>query len=220
MSDDLSKLKAARAQLATEREALISAAIESGAAVLASVVITSHVPEPDRAAAFEEAKARKLAELRAAGEKRQVFFSGLLMDTGVPRAPGRAIGADDKSLSESKCPKCGRSNMGGFHRCEPPLATGPKLPPPRSVPDMAEAKRIMATIAPRDERDCGIVFFGSYKVEDRQVHVADQDGRSLGSLPVGPDDDVEAVARRLLREKTVASSDFFGRLDYRKKSLV
>src|SRR5262249_32017207 len=93
--------------------------------------------------------------------------------------------------------------------------------PARVVPDMTEAKKITATIAPiRDERDFGTVIFGSYKVEGGQVHVADQDGRALGSLPVGPDDDVEAVARRLLREKTAANSDFFGRINYRKRSLV
>ena len=206
MSDDLSKLKAAREQLKTERETIIATAVESGAAALASVVVSSHVPERDRAAAFEEAKARKLAELRQAGEKREVFFSRTIITTGVPR--GEPISTAKVEADPFLKPRYSKPDAAPAR-------------PVAAVPDMTEAKKITATIAPiRDERDFGTVIFGSYKVEGGQVHVADQDGRSLGSLPVGPDDDVEAVARRLLREKTAANSDFFGRINYRKRSLV
>ena len=163
---------------------------------------------------------RKVAELRKAGERREIVFGirgengemsrnseGAIVTsicTGVPRADGgiSTIKAEDPPKPRYEKPE--------------PLPVRPA----RVMPDMTEAKKIMATIAPRDERDCGVVFFGSYKVEGGQVHVADQDGRSLGSLPVGPDDDVEAVARRLLREKTAVNSDFFGRINYRKTSLV
>src|SRR5262245_4363870 len=114
MSDDLSKLKAARTQLKTERETIIAAAVESGAAALASVVVSSHVPECDRAAAFEEAKARKLAELRQAGEKREVFFSRTVIHTGVPRGEPIStaksiptLSATPLVLSRSPC-RCGR----------------------------------------------------------------------------------------------------------------
>jgi len=205
MSDDLSKLKAARTQLKTERETIIAAAVESGAAALASVVVSSHVPERDRAAAFEEAKARKLAELRQAGEKREVFFSRTIITTGVPR--GEPISTAKVEADPFLKPRYSKPDAAPAR-------------PVAAVPDMTEAKKITATIAPRDERDCGIMFFGSYKVEGGHVHVADQDGRSLGSLPVGPDYDVEVVARRVLREKTAANSDFFGRINYRKTSLV
>src|SRR5262249_48333856 len=146
MSDELSKLKAAREQLKTERETIIAAAIESGAAALASVVVSSHVPERDRAAAFEEAKARKLAELRQAGEKREVFFSRTVIHTGVPRGEPISTGkVDSDPLVTPRYPK------------PEPLPVRPA----RAAPDMTEAKRIMATVAaPRDERDCGIVVYG------------------------------------------------------------
>jgi len=205
MSDDLSKLKAARAQLKTERETIIAAAVESGAAALASVVVSSHVPECDRAAAFEEAKARKLAELRQAGEKREVFFSRTIITTGVPRGePISTAKVEADPLVTPRYPK------------PDPLPVRPA----RVAPDMTEAKKITATISPRDERDLGVVFYGQYRVEGGQLHVADDKGQHLTSAPVGPDDNVEVVARRLLREKMTSVSDFFGRIDYRKKSIV
>src|SRR5262249_9224647 len=94
--------------------------------------------------------------------------------------------------------------------------------PARAAPDMTEAKKITATIAPRggDERDFGTVIFGSYKVEGGQVHVADDKGRHLTSTPVGPDDDVEMVARRLLRQRLTGANGFDGPLSYPKRSVV
>src|SRR5262249_53933723 len=204
MSDDLSKLKAARTQLKTERETIIAVAVESGAAALASVVVSSHVPERDRAAAFEEAKARKLAELRQAGEKREVFFSRTIITTGVPR--GEPISTAKVEADPFLKPRYSKPDAAPAR-------------PVAAVPDMREAKRIMATIAPRDERDCGVAFYGSYKVEGGQVYVADQDGRSLGSMPVGPDDNVEVVARRLLRQK-LTGNGFDGPLSLPKSSIV
>jgi hypothetical protein len=51
------------------------------------------------------------------------------------------------------------------------------------------------------------------------VHVVDAEGRAVGSLPVGPSDDVELIARRLLKDKMAGnSSDFFGRIAYPKIS--
>src|SRR5262245_29936915 len=190
--------KVALERLEEERARRIAAKVEAGEAVRVPLLATATQNLDDRVAG-------KLAELQAAGERRQPIFSTLVVNTGVPRGePISAAKVEADPLVRTR-----------YEKPEP-------LPvrPARAVPDMTQAKTIMATIAPRDERDCGIVFFGSYKVEGGQVHVSDQDGRSLGSLPVGPDDDVEVVARRLLREKTAAKSDFFGRINYRKTFVV
>jgi len=129
--------------------------------------------------------------------------------TGVPRA-GRDDGYEPPAQPAPPYP------MQRYEPAEPKSAS----PPPRPQPDATETKRIIATIAPRDERDCGIVFEGSYKVQFGQVHVYSADGKSLGSLPVGPDDDVESVARKLLRDKLGGNfSDFYGTIRYPKLSI-
>ena len=132
--------------------------------------------------------------------------------TGVPRA-----GRDDGYQPPEQ-----PAAFAAFDRCEPPAESQPKSPPPRSAaqPDVTEAKPIIATIPPRDERDLGVMFEGSYKVQFGQVYVYSADGKSLGSLPVGPDDNVELVARRLLREKLGGgAADFYGRIPYPKLSI-
>jgi len=171
-------------------------------------------------------KAHKLAELRSAGERREVIFNTLVFSTGVPRAGRDDDAATDNVPAAPRATKNDTSRAPFPNRYEPLAESLPKSPPQQSaapaqpvarVPDMTEARPIKATIPPKDERDQGIVFFGSYTITGGQVHVADQDGRPLGSLPVGPNDDVELIARRLLKEKMAGnSSDFFGRINYPK----
>src|SRR5215470_9393329 len=90
---DPDKLKAAVKQLRAEREQLIEASIESGTVVRVAVFTT-------RGGNIEEAKQQKLAELKAAGEKRQVIFDEVTIFSGVPRDPGffkraQIVKADD-----------------------------------------------------------------------------------------------------------------------------
>src|SRR5262245_57347317 len=79
---DPNNLRAARDQLNAEREQIIEAAVASGAAIRVTVAIVAN-----RGSSLEEAKEQKLAELRMAGEKREVFFDELVIDTGVQRDP-------------------------------------------------------------------------------------------------------------------------------------
>src|SRR5262245_17182962 len=191
--------KVALERLEEERARRIAAKVEAGEAVRVPLLATATQNLDDRVAG-------KLAELRAAGERRQPIFSTLVVNTGVPRGEPISTGkADSDPLVKSR-----------YEKPEP-------LPvrPARVVPDMTEAKKITATIAPtRDERDFGTVIFGTYKVEGGQVHVADDKGRHLTSVPVGPDDDVEMVARRLLRQKLTGANGFDGPLSLPKRSIV
>jgi hypothetical protein len=77
---DPQKLRAARDQLKAEREQIIASAVESGAAVLVPVAVTTN-----SSITLKEAKERKLAELRQQREKRESFFDEIVIDTGVPR---------------------------------------------------------------------------------------------------------------------------------------
>src|SRR5262245_34764075 len=209
--DDPAKIAEALERLEQERERRIAAKVEAGQAI----VVKLCAPATQDIAAR---KAHKLAELRSAGERREVIFNTLVFNTGVPRAGRDDDAATDNVPAAPKATKSDTSRAPFPNRYEHLAESLPKSPPPRPaarVPDMTEARPIKATIPPKDERDQGIVFFGSYTITGGQVHVADQDGRSLGSLPVGPNDDVELIARRLLKEKMAGnSSDFFGRINY------
>ena len=195
MFDDPAKIAEALAQLEQERERRINEKIDAGKAIRVPLLATTTT---------QDLEARKELKRRELNTDREIIFDTMVVNTGVPRA-----GPGEQSIR---------------HMMEkaPAAQPGPEPPPQpvARVPDIPEPKRIMATIAPRDERDCGIVFEGSYTVASGMVHVADQDGRPLGSLPVAAGDNVELVACRLLRDKLGgAASDFYGRINYPKMAI-
>jgi hypothetical protein len=141
-----------------------------------------------------------------------LIFDTFVVNTGVPRA------ARDDRPAAPKADTAARPFPDRYPPAEPTKSPPPQPAVPR-VPDMTEARPIKATIAPRDERDQGMVFYGSFTITGGMVHVVDAEGRPLGSLPVGPSDDVELIVRRLLKDKMAGnSSDFFGRIAYPKIS--
>src|SRR5262249_51232864 len=178
-------------RLEQERERRVAAKVEAGQAIVVPLLATATQDLKTRQAA-------KAAAMRAAGEKRELIFDTFVVNTGVPQGDGILASPAPPPFSRYEAPPPER---------EPPRPVAPK-------PDTQEAKRIMATIPPRSEADCGFMFEGGYTVSGGQVHVSDADGRPLGSLPVAPGDNVELIARRLLREKMVGNSDFFGPLPY------
>jgi hypothetical protein len=212
LPDDPAALEAALERLESERQRLIDLKVARGEAVFGDPIIIG-VPRPgDRIDEVRrDAQGREIYPRPMVGKGGKIERWSMII-TGVPRA-----GRDDHYELPPGQPRCV-----GVPDDVPPAQDQPKSPPPRSAtqPDATEAKRIVATIPPRDERDLGIVFEGSYKVQFGQVYVYDADGRSLGALPIGPDDNVELVARRLLREKLAGnSSGFYGRVAYPKLSI-
>ena len=207
MQDDPAKLSAALEQLEAERNRRIDEKVAQGKAVYGDPVVVGY------------SGAHAANEVRRDAQGREIYPRPLengeriaVVITGVPRA-----GRDDGYQPPEQ-----PATYAAFDRCEPPTESQPKSPAPRSAaqPDVTEAKRIVATISPRDERDLGVVFEGSYKIQFGQVHVYSADGKSLGALPIRPDDNAELVARRLLREKLSGGSlDFLGRINYPKLSI-
>ena len=207
MQDDPAKLSAALEQLKAERNRRIDEKVAQGKAVYGDPIVVG----------WPGAAHRLANEIRRDDQGREIYPNpkygriGVVI-TGVPRAErdGGYVPPEQPSIEPA------------IYRHGPPTENQPKSPAPRSVaqPDVTEAKRIIATIPPRDERDLGIVFEGSYKIQFGQVHVYSADGKSLGALPIRPDDNAELVARRLLREKLSGGSlDFLGRINYPKLSI-
>jgi hypothetical protein len=71
---------------------------------------------------------------------------------------------------------------------------------------------------PSETNPGGTIVEGQYAVVNGTVEVTDMDGRLLGRAPIKPDDDVEAAARKILREKRAASG-FYDRIEYPKRSI-
>jgi len=88
LTEDPAKLEAALAELEAEKQRRIDERVDKGEAVrVASPVVVVGVEQPTDAL-LERAKADKIAELRAAGEKREIYFDAepTVIITGVPRA--------------------------------------------------------------------------------------------------------------------------------------
>jgi hypothetical protein len=83
---DPEKLAAAIQELESERQRRIDDKIERGEAVRVTLPPVVLGASDSLAAAIERQKARKLAELRAAGEKREVVFAAAADDDGDPIA--------------------------------------------------------------------------------------------------------------------------------------
>jgi hypothetical protein len=86
MSDDPEKLKAALKALVAERERRIEAKVAEDKAIREPLIVVLGGSE-DVDAKVESARAARLAELRGAGEKREVVFEKQVIITGVPRSP-------------------------------------------------------------------------------------------------------------------------------------
>ena len=93
----------------------------------------------------------------------------------------------------------------------------PPLPKPGPEPAGLQHYYVRVSISPTSERDCGIIIEGTFTVSDGTVRVYDMGGKLLGSSPYKPGDDVEVIARKLLREHS-GGSGFYGPLNYPRSS--
>ena len=202
--DDPEKLKAALEHLESERERRIQAKVAEDKAIRQPLVVVLGGPE-DMDAKVESAKAARLAELRGAGEKREVVFEKQVIITGVPRSP-----RNYETQSADERPDYGSHLKKYDTRPIPPL---PKLPEAKveAPPDPQHVRTEVRQC--KNDDDAGEVVEGYYDVRDGQVYVwtVENGSRPLGQAPLRPGDDVASVARRLLREK-VGRGGFWHRL--------
>jgi hypothetical protein len=160
--------------------------------------------------ALENNKAAMLAELRAAGETREVVF-GLndisVITTGVPRADDEAppIAEADKAPGVEDDFGARRRVSEALLAVDRPMPTTP--PPASSSVEPAELveHRIQVQVAPPTETDPGTIVEGSYTLAGNGVvRVYDVERNLLGTdhLPPGADAGAAAtVARSILRAK-------------------
>jgi hypothetical protein len=211
------KEQAALEQFEAERERRIDEKVEKGIAIrVPPAVAVVGVPEGATAAA-ESARAAKLAELKAAGETREIYFEDdiAVIITGVPRA-----GRDPEDAVERLIERAKQSG----HPTDPIQAQAakaretpvPSRPEPEPEP---EPKRVRVTIDLPTDTSLGAVVDGFYFVQDEMVYVSDALKRPLGRLALNPGDNPEIVARRLLKSKHCGNNNFYRKLQYPPKSI-
>jgi hypothetical protein len=162
----------------------------------------------------ESAKTAKLAELKAAGETREIYFEGGIdvIMTGVPRA-GRDPELTSAPASTSPTKTAERQPAGSALRLpESNELYAKHAPQPRPPPDTSERRYVRTEINPTSERDCGAIMEGTFTPDGGTVRVYDLKGSLLGTQPVRPGDDVMTVAKRLLRKG--AAPNFYAPIRY------
>jgi len=202
-------------QLEAERERRIDEKVEKGGAIRVPLPVAVVGGPEEAGAAAESARAANLAELRAAGEKREIYFEEddaiSVIVTGVPRA-----GRDDTYVLPSV-----DTSMAARHadyteardRAAALAYKPPPLPKPTPQPDMSEPRYVRTEISPTSEKDCGIIIEGRYTIDSNNLlRVHDMQGNLIGTEQVRPGDDVVTVAKRLLRKG--AAPSFFAPLRY------
>jgi hypothetical protein len=221
MDTDPDKREAALlARLEAEREQRLAERIEAGEIVSVPLFIVAGSANAARAR-VEGAKADKLAELRAAGDQREVVFAVNVVITGVvqhgeePADPAAVPSAPSFLLSEDR-------------------AIGPPLPPPpvRAAADFVEDE-VREAPAPvvetyvqvqtrqcRDDDDPGEIAEGWFSIDGKVLTVTNKNGKYVGSRTMLKGEDARVVAKQLLREKSPESESFNRRLSYRSAGLA
>jgi hypothetical protein len=215
MEDNIDKREAELlARLEAEREQRLAEKIAAGEIVSVPLFIVAG-SEASARAQVEQAKADKLAELHAAGDRREVKFDVNVVITGVvqhgeardpasvPSAPGFASGED--------APK---------QHLPPPVIAAP-TPPGEVVEEEAREERplietyVCVQIGQcRDDADPGQIFEGWYSIDGKVLTVTDASGGYVGSRTLLEGENARVVAKRLLREKTPESESFSRPLSY------
>jgi hypothetical protein len=212
------KLKVALEQLEIEKQRRIEEKADRGEIVrvplnrnpdgsLIPVVVGVPRRGDDTRAAY---RARKVAELRAAGETREILFEEpgpdevAMIVTGVPRR-GRddpddpPVQAHKASKPDTENPRRSEGEALRLSESDSLCATFAR---PEPEPEPSEPRPIMVQIRAPDERDvAGVIARGVYRYTDNMVRVWDTEGELLGSAPLRPGDDPQAAAKKLLREK-------------------
>jgi hypothetical protein len=209
------KEAAALERLEQERARRISEKIEKGEVVRMPVLIVGSRES------IATVRARTLAAMRAAGEKREIFPADGRdpIITGVPRPNREPENYTRPVASEPPAPAIwDRRSAGGAPAL---FAVSEPQPTARSevVPNMSTSiRRIWTqTEQPSDRNPGGAIVEGQYRIVNGNLEVTDLEGRLLATQPIKSGDDAEAAARKILREKK--ASPFYAPIPYPKTSV-
>jgi hypothetical protein len=211
---DPAKLRAALEHLEAVQAQRLAEKIAAGEInnVALYIVAGSHAEARIR---VEQAKADKLAEFHAAGDRREVVFRVDTVVTGVRQHGEVADPASVPSAPSFLSPE--------DRAIKPPLPS----PPVRAAADFVEEEAAEEPQPPvietyvcvqtrrcEDEDDPGEIAEGWFSIDGKVVTVTDANGKCVGSRTMLKDEDARVVAKALLREKSPESESFNRVLHY------
>ena len=201
--DDTDKLDATLERLEAERERRLAEKIEAGEIVSVPLFIVAG-SEPEALARVEEAKADKLAELRAAGDQREVVFDVTMVVTGVCR-PGE--NAEAPAWKPTAPPFLPLARERDEVVEEEAVREEPR-------PPIIESPVSVQIRACRDDDDPGEIAEGYFSVDGKVLTVTDANGRHVGSRAMLDGENARVVAKLLLRGKKAPEEEFNRPLSY------
>ena len=164
-----------------------------------------------------------MAELRAAGDQREVVFSPVeLVITGVvqhgeARDPERAPTAPAFSRDDAAAPRVGPPDFAPL----PAASAGAAAPTAVLVelneepqPPLVETPICVQVRQCVDDDDPGEVVEGYFSVDGSTVTVTNASGGHVGSRAMREGEDAKTVAKRLLRAKQAPEEEFNRVLHY------
>jgi hypothetical protein len=213
---------AAIERLEAEKRRRIDEKVARGEAIFVDLPVVV-VGAEDADEALEKARAEKIAELRATGERREILFDDALINVIATGVPGRdegdgevmpiATALEDKTSPSIADFSARRQARSALEAADKPM---PTTPPPSSSTEPAElvVHHIRVQVAPPTDTDPGAIVEGSYTLtEDGVLRVYDVDHNLLGTEHLAPGADAGAAARRVLREKK-SPGQFWGTINY------
>jgi hypothetical protein len=219
LTDDITNIEAARARIKKLREQRLAERIEAGEIVSVPLYVVAGSQTAARAR-VEQAKAAKLAEMHAAGDQREVVFTGTVVVTGVVQHGEAADPASVPSAPSFSSPEDAA--------IRPPLPSPvvPRLdddekdvsildtPGDDPQPPVIETYVCVQTRQCADDDDPGAIAEGWFSIDGKVVTVTNASGKYVGSRTMLKGEDARVVAKALLREKTPESESFNRRLSY------
>jgi hypothetical protein len=226
--DDIDKREAALlARLEAEREQRLRERIEAGELIEVKLFIVAG-SRASALAQVEQAKADKLAELRAAGDQREVKFAVTTVVTGVvqygeaadpasaPSAPSFSSGEDRPRAVPAARPHLEPDETTSRRHGDDPALKSQDNPEP-----VIESYVCVQTRQCHDDDDPGEIAEGWFSIDGKVVTVTDARVKYVGSRTMLEGEDARVVAKQLLREKKVPESESFNRrLDYPKSGIA
>jgi hypothetical protein len=220
-----------------ERERRAKEKVERGEAVLEQIfVVVGGAEDADDAVAL--AKAQRLAELRAAGQTKEIIFADPnVIVAGVPR-PGRdpkyverlereraALTADERRWAEKEA----EARLDAFHEAarshEPESPPAPMPVPIDVVPaDDLEWHGIVVQMTGPTNGSLGSVREGTFAVSTRDairvLYVRNDAGSHIDTRLLHEGEDAKTIAKSLLRDHYMKRhNSFYDPISYPEKSI-
>ena len=197
---DYNKLDAALERLEAERERRLAEKIEAGEIIEVPLWVVAG-SQAGACAQVEQAKADKLAELRAAGETREVVFEVTTVATGVCKHGEATETKPWKPTAPPFLPRPQRDEVVDVVEDEVREAPAPVI----------ETYVQVQVRQCQDDDDPGQVAEGWFSIDGKVLTVTDANGKYVGSRAMLEGEDARVVAKQLLREKKVPESESFNR---------